>query len=973
MKNVLLFLGKALLLLILHLNGLAIEDSRSVYTDCPKDSLSVYFSNPQFKVDPQGKSDVSDELQKAIDLVQETNGHGVLFIPEGVYYISKTIHIWKGIRLIGYGEKRPEFVLSSKVPFSGYKYLFHFCSDRPKGNGAIRNADADTYYSGMQNIDVRIESSKADIVAVKFNVAQHSLLSHMNFRLNDNAVAVEDMGTEIESCGFYGGKYALRANSSAGGWQSLILDSYFEKQKKAAIRTRETGITAIRCHFKQIPTVVDVVEHCFEKLWISDSRFEQITSSALIISNEKNPQTKVNIENLVCKNVPQLVAFRNSAEIRRIPHKIYHVKNYTHGFIYESLSDQASIKSIEDITPLKTMPPITPSDIPIVPPVKTWANIKVLGAVGDGIADDTEILEQAISAYRTIYLPTGHYRITRPLFLKDSTNLVGLNPSSTQIVITDKTPAYQGVGSPVPMIESASGGCNILSGIGIATLGENPRVTAVKWKAGTYSMVNDVRFFEEFRTYYKKGALPYFHKEQALDSGNWQAAYSNRFDKPFQGWNSQYWSLWITEGGGGVFKNIWIPHTYACAGMYVSNTCTEGRTYMLSIEHHVRNEVVMDNVSNWKFYALQLEEQYPHGIECLPLEIKNSKNILFANTYAYRVSRMVTPYSYAVRTENCTDVLFKGFHNWAGTEYAFENTLHDLTSKVSVRSREFAFLNVSSQIETPIDLYKVTKLSGGFGHIDAITSDSKGNVFFVDTQTRAIYKWGIDDKLAIVSSLPINPISLACDAQDHLIAVTRSVYPLSVFSHGDIGCVIFEPADPVGTMQCLSKSPFSGYEDGKKIFYQSSRYRMGDGSESILPRSMTDAYVSPDGKTIVPISEDLSQTNTLKEYIPGRPFVMTNDLNRRTYICQAGENGKLVSPILLAEVGGYDAVFGPDGNVYIAGDHIYVYNLSGQQIEVIKMPERPYSITFAGQDHSKMYICAGTSLYLYEICRNKNV
>ena len=113
--------------------------------------------------------------------------------------------------------------------------------------------------------------------------------------------------------------------------------------------------------------------------------------------------------------------------------------------------------------------------------------------------------------------------------------------------------------------------------------------------------------------------------------------------------------------------------------------------------------------------------------------------------------------------------------------------------------------------------------------------------------------------------------------------------------------------------------------------------------------------------------------NTLKEYIAGRPFVITNDLNRRTYICQTGENEELVSPILLAEVGGYDAISGPDGNIYIAGDHIYVYDYSGQQVEVIKMPERPYSITFAGQDYNKMYICAGSSLYLYKRNGLKNV
>src|ERR1017187_4417118 len=64
-----------------------------------------------------------------------------------------------------------------------------------------------------------------------------------------------------------------------------------------------------------------------------------------------------------------------------------------------------------------------------------------------------------------------------------------------------------------------------------------------------------------------------------------------------------------SDGGGGTFKDIWTPNTFAQAGVYISDTATEGRIYALSSEHHVRNEVKLRNVSNWQIYALQMEEE----------------------------------------------------------------------------------------------------------------------------------------------------------------------------------------------------------------------------------------------------------------------------------------------------------------------------------------------------------------------------
>ncbi|MCY3024547.1 MAG: glycosyl hydrolase family 28-related protein, partial [Planctomycetota bacterium] len=54
-------------------------------------------------------------------------------------------------------------------------------------------------------------------------------------------------------------------------------------------------------------------------------------------------------------------------------------------------------------------------------PRSDWVNVKTLGAVGDGVADDTEAIQKALSGVKpgsTVYLPAGTYRITRTLTLK---------------------------------------------------------------------------------------------------------------------------------------------------------------------------------------------------------------------------------------------------------------------------------------------------------------------------------------------------------------------------------------------------------------------------------------------------------------------------------------------------------------------------------------------------------------------------
>ena len=105
----------------------------SYYTSKVDDPKAVYLTADKFSVHADGKSDDSDALQKAINNVQETHVQGILFVPSGRYRISKTIYIWPGIRVIGFGPTRPVLVLAPNTP--GYQqgpaYMVFFAGGRP--------------------------------------------------------------------------------------------------------------------------------------------------------------------------------------------------------------------------------------------------------------------------------------------------------------------------------------------------------------------------------------------------------------------------------------------------------------------------------------------------------------------------------------------------------------------------------------------------------------------------------------------------------------------------------------------------------------------------------------------------------------------------------------------------------------------------------------------------------------------------
>ena len=394
----------------------------------------------------------------------------------------------------------------------------------------------------------------------------------------------------------------------------------------------------------------------------------------------------------------------------------------------------------------------------------------------------------------------GRYRVSDTLRLRPDSVLIALHPSLTHVYLPDETPAYMGVGGAKALIESARGGDAVVSGLGLWTGGVNPRATALLWRAGEASLVNDVKIQGGGGTVLTKGS-------------------PIGFDDPRARFDGQHPSIWVTDGGGGTFAAIWSPNTLASAGFYVSDTTTPGHVYQLSAEHHYRVEIVLDHVENWEFLAPQTEQEVRDGVNAISTEFRNSRNILFANYHGYRVTRSIKPMDAAVRLYNSSDIRFRNVHvnaesgfascddKGCGTytrasKYPFENAITDMTSGQEVREREFARLDVpaaSGSARTAASLSPgVEKLADGFYSIAGGAVDGAGKLYFVDRFFHRIHGWSQAEGLSIVADAPLDPVNLAIDRSGRLLVLSSAGHNATVYS--------IDPASPAD-VQVIAPTP----------------------------------------------------------------------------------------------------------------------------------------------------------------------
>jgi sugar lactone lactonase YvrE len=684
------------------------------------------------------------------------------------------------------------------------------------------------------------------------------------------------------------------------------------------------------------------------------------------------------------------------------------VASFTHGLVVSPSGQSSRVDTRYDASPLATLPAPLPPALRALPPMDTWVNVHTLGVKGDGLTDDTAAIRAAVAAHRVLYFPTGYYIVRDTIALRPDTVIVTFHPGLTQLDLPDHTPGFQGIGPPKALLETPQGGTNIVSGLGVYTGGVNPRAVGILWTAGETSLMYDVHFHGFAGTFLPKHVRDVHYKGTGRGGPN----------APAGRWGGQYPSLWVTRGGGGTFAAVWSPNTFARSGFYVSDTATPGRVYELSSEHHLSTEIKLERVENWEFYGAQTEEESATSPEAVALEIVDSKNLMFANFHAYRVTRSHSPVPAAVRIYNSSNIRFRNVrvnaeHGYGvcdeqgcGTflragKFPFDNAIQDVTRGVEVRERDFAVFDVTANPvtgEAPALPSVVAagatleRLSSGFYAISGATVDVRGTLYFVDNYRHQVYAWSRETGLTVVQDAPLDPVNLA---------VSRSGDLLVLSSAGNEGTVYsLRPARPASAVTTIEPSggarppsaavvlPVNVWVDGQfadQLDVKTLEYRtLAQMFAETVGTPAGRQFISPDGSLALPAWRVFRQpanqyypgiddtgwrwSHALNTFgfitaLPGQRVYVVSSAENRTYRATVRPDGTLADLQPFAERGGEGVTADAAGNVYVLNGQIMVYDPSGAPIGRIDVPERPVGLAFGGPDRRTLFILTRHALY----------
>jgi len=916
--------------------------AQSLFTQKPDEPAAVVVTPDQFPVKADGITDDTDALQQAMD----RGARGIVLIPEGRYRLTKTLYVTTGTRVFGYGKNRPVFVLAPNTPgfqepgrgwpFGKGKYMVHFANSQ-LADGTIVDASELDFNSAMCNIDFEIGEGNPGAIGVRFKVAQHSYLSYINFKLGTALAAMEDIGNCSYNLRISGGKYGIITTRTSPNWQYVLMDSIFENQTVAGINTKDVGFSLIRCNFSHMPVAIEVPEDESEQIYGRDLRFEDITEAGVKFGDANHFKHQVTLVNTACTDVPQFLG--NALEKIEDPGKHYVVDRLSAGLEIGSDGREVGIVTRHTKRALQAPAPVVPSDIPPLPPMDQWFTV----------SSDTD-LQAAIDEHRVLYFPMGNYRADAPLNLKPDTVLIGLHCTRTTL----------------SSIVTPHGGSNLVSGLGFSSVGQSPNIL---WMSGEKSVMDDIAF--------SRGGFGFGHGRGGFGRGRGGRGTAGGEAPPY---------LVVKNGGGGVIRNVWVEGGAPPSGLRVEDTSTPGQIFQLSNEHHSRVEVVFHNVQNWEINCLQTEEESGQQ-NTYALDIENCQNLLFANTYMYRVSRTIRPKDYAVLIRNSDKIVFDNVHIFSQTRLPFDNAVLEEGSGVAVRANNFTHLVVDKSMKKgdPLPLpaafardAKPEKLAAGFSNATSLTADDAGRIYFTDAANSKIYRWNDADKkaevLAETPSQPqpqvmgfVKPSTLLVAAFAQGARQVGGIYSVNTLS-GKLESVT-ETAEPKPGTALLLPVGLHNRMDIMQEYIQHRGYRYRPGSNTSIISTIENEhrgyYYAPDSNVALMAGgtgRPLMQSSQMAVVEPGQSFFMTSEDDCRTWVATLDKDFQLTAN-LFADRGGNAVVTDAGGNVYIADGNVSVYDKNGKQIGTLETLERASGLAFGGPDKRTLFIGARSSLY----------
>ena len=262
---------------------------------------------------------------------------------------------------------------------------------------------------------------------------------------------------------------------------------------------------------------------------------------------------------------------------------------------------------------------------------------------------------------------------------------------------------------------------------------------------------------------------------------------------------------------------------------------------------------------------------------------------------------------------------------------------------------------------------KLKQLSKEFAFTEGPAADKAGNVYFTDQPNDRIVRWDAvtgqftdwlkpagrsngtyfdKDGNLLTCADEFNELWLIRPSKDHTVLVKdfgghALNGPNDLWIRPD-GGVYF--TDPLYPRNYWKRTP-AMQQDGQHVY-----------------------FLSPDHKSVKPADKELKQPNGIIGTPDGKTLYVADIGASRTYSYSVQTDGSLTDKHLFCELGSDGMTLDAEGNVYLTGKGVTVFDKAGHQLENIPVPE-PWTanVTFGGKDHDILFITASKAVYTVQL------
>jgi gluconolactonase len=256
---------------------------------------------------------------------------------------------------------------------------------------------------------------------------------------------------------------------------------------------------------------------------------------------------------------------------------------------------------------------------------------------------------------------------------------------------------------------------------------------------------------------------------------------------------------------------------------------------------------------------------------------------------------------------------------------------------------------------------KVETLAGECQFTEGPAADAEGNVYFTDQPNDRILKWSVDGKLTTFLQPSGRANGLCFDAQGNLWACADEKNELWCIDRAGKVTVIVK--DYQGKL--LNGPNDVWVHPGGGVYFTDPFYKRPYWKRGPMEQDCQGVYyLAPDRKTLLRVADDLKQSNGIIGTPDGKTLYVADIGAKKTYAYDIQPDGRLAHKRLFCEMGSDGMTLDNEGNVYLTGKGVTVFDKSGKPIEQIAV-EAPWTanVCFGGKDRQTLFITAGKGLY----------